>query len=117
MKDYFSDEELALLVENGRRSAAEPDFDPVPVARLFVPDGAASWLLTEIDPSDLDLAYGLCDAGIGLPEEGYFRLTALARPTGVLGAAAERDLRWRAPPGLTLSTFARLAAAAGRIIV
>lgn len=117
MNDFFDTEELGQLVENGRRSTTEPGFDPAPVGRLFVPDGAASWLVTEVDPVDHDLAYGLCDAGIGLPEEGNFRLSALAAPTGVLGAAAERDRRWRVPPGMTLSVLARLAAAAGRIVV
>jgi Protein of unknown function (DUF2958) len=117
VKEHLSPAELDQLIENGRRSAATPDFDPVPVARFFVPDGAASWLITEIDPADHDLAYGLCDAGIGLPEEGHFRFSVLMAPTGALGGAAERDRRWRAPLGMTLSAFTRLATAAGRIIV
>ena len=45
----------AKLIDNGRRQAAvkgtpnELDFEPV--VKLFNPCGAATWLLTEIDPS------------------------------------------------------------------
>jgi hypothetical protein len=31
-------------------------------------------LLTEIDPDDEDLAFGLCDLGLGSPELGWVRL-------------------------------------------
>lgn len=113
---FFNDDERRRLVANARRAVAEPDYDPVPVARLFTPDGRAMWLVTELDPDDEDLAYGLCDAGMGLPEIGHFRLSTLAQPTGALGMRVERDRRYRAEPGLTLAVLDRLAAAAGRIV-
>ena len=49
------------LLENGRRQAAvkgtpgEIDFHPV--VKLFNPCGAGTWLLTEIDPDNEDVAW------------------------------------------------------------
>jgi hypothetical protein len=58
------------LLRNGRirqqlelTSEAEPDF--LPVVKLFTPDAGCTWLLTEIDPDDPDIAFGLCDLGMG----------------------------------------------------
>lgn len=70
-------------------SPTEPDF--LPVAKLFTPDGAATWLLTKIDPDDEDRAFGLCDLGLGMPELGYVSLSELARLRGQLGLSVERD--------------------------
>lgn len=88
------------LIENGRRQAAvkgtpdELDFEPV--VKLFNPCGAATWLLTEIDPSDETVAWGLCDLGMGLPEFGTVSLTELAEYRGRLGLGIERDLHFTA---------------------
>ena len=51
------------MQQNGIRSQEDPDFDPEPVVKLFTPDANATWLLTELDPDDPDLAFGLCDIG------------------------------------------------------
>lgn len=72
----------ARLLENGTRTANGEDQNPYPVVRLFVADGAASWLLTELDPDDPDLAYGLCDLGLGAPALDYVRLSDLAAVAG-----------------------------------
>ena len=47
------------LLQNGHKSRSQPDFDPVPVAKLFTPDASATWLLTELNPDNPDLAFGL----------------------------------------------------------
>ncbi|MDH5835333.1 DUF2958 domain-containing protein [Luteimonas sp. M1R5S59] len=70
------------LLANGARTANGEDHDPYPVVRLFVADGPASWLLTELDPDDPDLAYGLCDLGLGAPALDYVRLSDLATVAG-----------------------------------
>jgi Protein of unknown function (DUF2958) len=52
------------LLANGREQAkvkgtkAEHDFWPV--VKFFYPAGAATWLATELDPEDPDIAFGLC---------------------------------------------------------
>jgi hypothetical protein len=115
--DWITAEEIRQLIANARHAADDPGFDPVPLVRLFVRDGDASWLITDLDPRDPDLAYGLCDAGIGLPEEGHFRLSAIDGPTGALGGRPERDRSFCPGPGMTLSVLSRVASAAGRIVV
>jgi len=67
----------ARLLANGQRSANEELHDFVPVVKLLVPGGNAVWLLTELDPDDQDLAYGLCDLGLGAPKLDYIRLSDL----------------------------------------
>ena len=87
------------LIDNGRRQAEvkgtpdEIDFEPV--VKLFTPDGACTWLLTEIDPSDETVAWGLCDLGMGCPEFGTVSLTELAAVRGPPGLGIERDLPFK----------------------
>jgi hypothetical protein len=86
------------------------DFQPV--VKLFTPDGNATWLLTELNP-DIDLAFGLCDLGLGEPELGYVSLLELAAVRGPRGLPLERDLYFT--PTRTLSAYAELAREHGRI--
>jgi hypothetical protein len=37
------------------------EFDFMPVVKLFTPDAQCTWLLTELDPRDPDIAFGLAD--------------------------------------------------------
>jgi hypothetical protein len=85
----------ARLLANGRARTRRGDHDPVPVVKLFTPDAGATWLLTEIDPANQDLAFGLCDLGVGTPELGNVSLSELARLRGKLGLPVERDLHFR----------------------
>jgi hypothetical protein len=99
------------LLENGRAQRAAIDrqdqaIDFEPVVKLFTPDGNATWLLTELNP-DIDLAFGLCDLGLGQPELGYVSLLELAAVRGPLGLPLERDLHFA--PTRTLSAYAELA--------
>src|SRR5436305_9880619 len=80
----------------------EPDF--MPVVKLFTPDAGCTWLLTEIDPDDPDIAFGLCDLGMGFPELGSVSLLELESVRGQLGLPVERDLHFT--PAKTLSAYA-----------
>ena len=102
------------LLQNGHKSHSQPDFDPVPVVKLFTPDANATWLLTELDPADGDTAFGLCDIGIGMPELGTVRISELVSIVGPLKLPIERDLYFTAKR--TLSEYARLARINGSII-
>tara|TARA_R110000782_G_scaffold268961_1_gene366195 strand:+ start:11734 stop:12096 length:363 start_codon:yes stop_codon:yes gene_type:complete len=107
------------LLENGRRNAArlaegERELDLVPVVKLFTPDGAATWLLTEVDPEEPDIAFGLCDLGFGCPELGSVRISEIASVRGKLGLPVERDRYFY--PTQTLSAFADEARTRGRIV-
>jgi hypothetical protein len=109
----ITDEQRAELLRNGAESAQAEDFDPMPVVKLFTPDAGATWLLTELDPQDEDLAFGLCDLGLGCPELGYVRLSEIEGVRGPLGLPVERDLHFTARH--RLSEYARLARAEGAI--
>lgn len=85
-----------------------------PIVKLFTPDAGCTWLLTELDPEDPDLAFGLCDLGLGAPELGSVRMSELARIRGRLGLPVERDRWFRADK--TLSAYAAEARTAHRIL-
>ena len=105
------------LLANGEAQAAVrggPDeLDLHPVVKLFTPDAGATWLLTELDPDDPDLAFGLCDLGLGCPELGHVSLGELARLRGRMGLPVERDLHWKAT--VPLSVYAARARKLGYI--
>jgi Protein of unknown function (DUF2958) len=106
------------LLENGHAQRAAIDrqdqvLDFQPVVKLFTADGNATWLLTELNP-DIDLAFGLCDLGLGEPELGYVSLQELAAAHGPLGLPLECDLRFT--PTRTIAAYAELAREHRRII-
>lgn len=86
----------AKLIENGKIAEQDPGFDPQPVVKLFNPAGAATWLLAWVEPQDEDIAFGLCDLGMGFPELGSVRLSELAEFRGRFGLGIERDQHWTA---------------------
>ena len=106
------------LLANGREQAkvkgtkSERDFWPV--VKFFYPAGAATWLITELDPEDPDLAFGLADLGHGFPELGSVRISELQNFCGSFGLGIERDLHFevKAP----LSRYAAAAREAGCIV-
>ncbi|MGJ7491405.1 DUF2958 domain-containing protein [Variovorax sp. ZT4R33] len=114
MTKLITDEQRAQLLANGRQSIGNPDFDPMPVVKLFTPDAGATWLLAEIDPDDETRAFGLCDLGQGFPELGYASLEELETLRGPLGLPVERDLYFRADK--PISAYARETRTAGRIV-
>jgi len=106
------------LIANGFAQAAvkgtPQELDLVPVCRLFNPVGAGTWLLTEIQPGEPDVGWGLCDLGVGSPEFGTVSLSELASVRHpFLGLGIERDLYWR--PRGPLSLYIAEATKAGRI--
>lgn len=112
----MSDAVRAALLANGRlqRDAEGRSLDFVPVVKLFTPDSGATWLLTEIDPDNTDIAFGLADHGFGSPELGYVSLTELGAVRGGLGLPVELDRFFRADK--PLSAYAAAAREAGRIV-
>jgi Protein of unknown function (DUF2958) len=107
MSPLLTARQRAQLLANGRRAARNPDYDPCPVVKLFTPDANATWLLAWIDPEEPDIAFGLCDLGLGFPEIGAVSLRAIAGIRGRLGLPVERDRHWTATE--RLSGYARRA--------
>lgn len=116
MRLLVTPEQGEALLANGRRTAAGEDFDPVPIVRLFAPDGPQQWLLTEVAEDGVS-AYGLCDLGIGQPECGEVDLEWLASLTGPAGMPVERDQAFPRAGTPSLEYMARAASAAGRIVI
>ena len=96
----ITDELRALMLENGRLEAAaaarDEDCDLKPAVKLFHPVGSSTWLLTSLDPEDPDIAFGLCDLGMGCPELGSVSIGELERLPRRMGLGVERDIRWTA---------------------
>jgi hypothetical protein len=114
----LTDEISEQLLANGRAQepvrGTEDEIDFKPVVKLFTPDAGAAWLLTELDPDDPDIAFGLCDLGLGFPEQGSVSLAELAALRGKLGLPVERDLHFTATK--PLSAYAAEASKAGAIV-
>lgn len=109
----FPDTIRAALLANGVH-AHRGRHDPFPVVKLFVPDANATWLLSQLDPHDPDVAFGLCDPGLGHPELGQVLISELEGLRGPTGLAVEQDARFH--PDKPLSHYAAEARQRGRII-
>lgn len=89
---------VKTMLANG---ANDETTDHKPVVKLFCPWGGATWLLTELDPNNPDIAFGLCDLGFGEPELGYLSIRELEGISGPIGLKIERDLHFTADKTIT----------------
>jgi len=100
------------LLENGRLQApvmgTDKEIDFAPVVKLLSAGGRATWLLAWVYPDDPDLAFGLCDLGLGSPELGDVRLSELTE--------IEVDVDYAFEPTGSLLDYARAAWRAGYIV-
>ena len=71
-----------------RGTENEPDF--LPVVKLFMPECGFVWLLTEVDPEQPDVAFGLSDLGMGCPELDSVSLSEIELAAEVSGLAVQR---------------------------
>lgn len=110
VSNLLTDEDrIRLLLQ-----ALADDGDGPPLVKLFCPDGAATWLISEADPDDPDRLFGLCDLGLGFPELGYVSLAEISAVRGRLGLPVERDLHFVGDK--PLSAYAEEARKQGRIV-
>jgi hypothetical protein len=114
MKLLRKEHERRLLAQGRWNASRERTEDFKPIVKLFCPWGGATWLLSELDPEDRDIAFGLCDLGMGCPELGSVRLSELAAVRGPGGLRIERDRWFRA--NKTLSAYADEAQRHQRIV-
>lgn len=106
-------EQQSKMLDQGRANAERAGgIDFPPVVKLFTPDANATWLLTEIDPENPDLAFGLCD--LGHPELGWVSLSELASVRGAFGLPVERDFQFDGK--YPISVYAKAARIAGTIV-
>lgn len=110
--ELITQEQSMAMLANGERTRQGEEIDPFPVVKLFNPLGLGTWLLTEIDPDNPDMTFGLCD--LGFPEVGSVYLPEMMQVRLPFGMGIERDIDFEATK--TLSQYADEARAAGRII-
>jgi hypothetical protein len=89
-------------------------FTQRPLVKLFTPDAQATWLLSELDPDAPELAFGLCDLGLGFPELGDVSIVELVQLRGPLGLPVEKDQHFTAK--LSLWDYAQQARQHQRIV-
>lgn len=117
--ELLTKDQTARLLANGKASAAAIQRDGntpdhFPVVKLFNPCGAATWLISELDPTDPDIAFGLCDLGMDCAELGSVSLSELCSVRVGFGLRIERDIHWTATH--PLSAYTAAAQRAGRIV-
>lgn len=106
----FNQYQYSKLLTNGNSENAGKDH--IPVVKLFTPDANCTWLISEIE--NLDIAFGLCDLGLGFPELGSVSIHELTALRGKLGLPVERDFHFK--PIYPISVYARAASFYSRII-
>jgi hypothetical protein len=106
----FTQSQYSRLLENGKQ--ANSGKNHYPVVKLFTPDANCTWLISEIE--HLDIAFGLCDLGLGFPELGCVSIPELVELRGKFGLPVERDLHFNAK--YPISVYARAASFHSRII-
>ena len=114
MTVLITQEQRKKLLANGATFDTDENYDSYPVVKLFTPGASSSWLLVHIEPDHLDIAFGLCDLGLGYPETGSVYLSKIAMVCGRLGLRVEWDLHFSARK--PLSAYARDAQQAGMIV-
>ena len=77
------------MVKNHNDQDGTKDFKAI--LKLFDPTGSSTWYLSELNPDD-NIAYGLCDLGVGCAELGYVSLDELSTLKVKMGLGIERDL-------------------------
>ena len=116
LKLHITQAEWEQLYKNGLVQAkvkgTAKELDPIPVVKLFYPAGSGTWLLSEVEPEEPDVAWGLAD--LGFPKFGTVSLQELAEFKGFAGLRIERDrfFKARAP----ISRYIEAARSAGQIV-
>lgn len=111
--DLFPPLALERLLDNGRAIAQTGNDDVEPVLKLFTPDAGCTWLIVSIEPDSPDVAYGLCDLGLGCAELGSVSIAEIKNVRGAVGLPVERDLHFE-PEG-KLGWYADRARVSGSI--
>lgn len=99
MYHFLTQDLYDRLLANGKEQQALSERDEwkdhVPVVLLFLPGTGCRWLLTEVNPDDPKIAFGLCDLGMGFPEQGSVSLEELADLRNPFGQKVEREKSFR----------------------
>lgn len=108
--------DIETLPSNHQRQlpvrGTKDEIDHRPVVRLYLPFTGCCWLLSELESPDI--AFGLCDLGVGFPELGSVWLPELEELCHPHGLRVLQDVDFRARS--TIGEYARIAHQQGRIV-
>ena len=109
--ELLTKDQTARLLANGKASAEAMKWDGntpdhFPVVKLFHPLRAATWLLSELDPAEPDIAFGLCDLGMNCAELGSVSLSEMRSIKVGFNLRIKRDMFWTATHPLSVYTAA-----------
>lgn len=107
----LTQDDIKKLLHNGLPENRNKDHWPV--VKLCNCRSRSFWLLTEIDPTYQDDAFGLCDLGYGLPELGYFTISDLESINLGINSKVRRDNRF--VPQFPMSVYALAAKRKGGV--
>jgi hypothetical protein len=103
--ELLTEKHKKKLIENGQPE--NYDKDNAPVVKLFLPGTGCTWLLSALDYEEPDIAFGLCDLGMGFPELGTVRVSELESLTVAKGIfSVERDLYFEAEYPMSVYAYA-----------
>ncbi|OCX51918.1 hypothetical protein BEL04_18115 [Mucilaginibacter sp. PPCGB 2223] len=111
MQDLLTPQQYDLLIQNGGDKSYDKDYPPV--AKLFLTNSNFVWLISELDPEYPEIAFGLCDLGMGWPELGYVNIDEILACQNPL-VQLENDLSFEGKYPLTV--YARAARRADKIV-
>lgn len=112
---FLTDAQSDQLVANGLTARAQADFDPLSVVKLFTPDAGATWLLSEIDLEDPDIAFTLCDLGMGFAELGLREPCGAGRACAACwGCRSSKTFAWPPAARATRRSHGGFSATGGR---
>lgn len=104
MYSFLTQDLYDRLLQNGleqRELSSRDDWkDHTPVVLLYLPNTEFKWLLTELDPDNPSIAFGLCDLGMGFPETGSVSLSELEEARHPFGLKVLRDTTFKTEKSL-----------------
>ena len=111
--DLYTEQQLTKLLANGAKAAQDNKGGNLarrgerkPVVRWVMPLGGETWLISEIDPDNMDRAFGLYDSGIGQPVLEDVSISQIKAKRGMLGLGVERVSYFR--PQMPLNDYSTL---------
>lgn len=97
-QSLLNQEQYLKLLQQGHQTESIRQQLPahLPVVKLHLQGKCCAWLLSEIDPCNPQLAFGLSDNGLGAPQLGYINLPELLATRSAEGFKITNDLYFQA---------------------
>ncbi|KYG77229.1 MULTISPECIES: DUF2958 domain-containing protein [Roseivirga] len=112
----LSKDQLAKLIENGKKIENGSDETVPPIVLLRLPNNPPSaWFLASVDPLNHDKAFGLIEIAGDRPELGYVSIKELEDLRGYKNQGVYHDVLYESADRLDINLYARMAKDYGQI--